>query len=150
MKERNCCEVKVTDLIKRKMYVQQKRLLREINRCLAEMKNIFRCSNERRVINMQVAVTLFIFYLPPVLFAQLFIYLLRRWKSQANSRRCQSTFEQSQPVQDDQHLWIQIHHLKLWLTPARSGGLCGTWRVFCTALLGLANGRQRIIVFVAN
>lgn len=72
------CEVRVTDLIKGKMCVQQKRLLREINRCLAEMKNIFRHCNERRVINMHVAVTLFIFYLRPVLFPHLFIHLLRR------------------------------------------------------------------------
>lgn len=79
MKEHGAaCEVRVTDLIKEKMCVRQKRLLREINRCLAEMKNIFRRHNERRVINQHVAVTLFIFYLRPVLFAHLFIHLLRR------------------------------------------------------------------------
>lgn len=84
----------------RKLCVQQKRLLREINRCLAEMKNISGQYNERHVINMHVAGTPF--HLLSATRLHLFIHLLRRRKSQAGSRRCQRTFEQSQPVQDDQ------------------------------------------------
>lgn len=40
-------EVRVTDFIKAKMCVQQKRLSREINRRLAELKNMFGRHNER-------------------------------------------------------------------------------------------------------
>lgn len=87
-------QVRVADLIKAKMCMQQKRLLREINPRLAEMKNIFGRNNERRVINMHVAAAPF----HPLSAAHficnthLFIHVWRQRESQAVSTWCQSTF----------------------------------------------------------